>query len=43
VGVSSKLIRGITDEVIVLGYFVITAVAMLVALVPIARRFGRLV
>ncbi len=41
VGVSSILIRGITDETIVLGYFVITAVAMLVALVQIARRFGR--
>jgi hypothetical protein len=41
VGVSSILIRGITDEIVVLGYFVITAVAMLVALVEIARRFGR--
>ncbi len=41
VGVSSILIRGITDEIVVLGYFVITAVAMLVALVQIARRFGR--
>jgi hypothetical protein len=42
VGVSSILIRGLTDEILVLGYFVITAVAMLVALVEIARRFGRL-
>jgi hypothetical protein len=41
VGVSSIFIRGITDEIVVLGYFVITAVAMLVALVQIARRFGR--
>jgi hypothetical protein len=41
VGVSSILIRGITDETIVLGYFVFTAVAMLVALVQIARHFGR--
>jgi hypothetical protein len=41
VGVSSILIRGMHDEVLVLGYFVITAVAMLVALVRIARRFGR--
>jgi hypothetical protein len=40
-GVSSILIRGITDEIIVLGYFVLTAVAMLVVLVQIARRFGR--
>lgn len=41
VGVSSILIRGIYDETVVLGYFVITAIAMLVALVLIARRFGR--
>jgi hypothetical protein len=41
VGVSSILIRDISDEIAVPGYFVITAVAMLVALVQIARRFGR--
>jgi hypothetical protein len=41
IGVSSILIRGINDEIVVLGYFVITAIAMLVALVVIARRFGR--
>jgi hypothetical protein len=41
VGVSSILIRDINDETLILGYFVITAVAMLVALVQIARRFGR--
>jgi hypothetical protein len=41
VGVSSVLIRGVTDETSVLIYFVITAVAMLVALVQIARRFGK--
>jgi hypothetical protein len=41
VGVSAILIRDINDETVVLGYFVITAVAMLVALVVIARRFGR--
>ena len=41
VGVSSILIRGITDEIVVLGYFVFTALAMLVALVQIARHFGR--
>lgn len=41
VGVSAILIRGINDETAVLGYFVVTAVAMLVALVLIARRFGR--
>jgi Predicted membrane protein (DUF2157) len=42
VGVSSMLIRDMTDEILILGYFVITAVAMLVVLVQIARRFGRL-
>jgi len=41
-GVSSMLIRDMTDEILILGYFVITAVAMLVVLVQIARRFGRL-
>ena len=41
VGISSILIRGITDATFVLGYFVITAVVMLVVLVQIARRFGR--
>jgi hypothetical protein len=41
VGVSSMLIRGVTDETFVLSYFVITAIAMLVVLVQIARRFGR--
>jgi hypothetical protein len=41
VGVSSILIRGMSDEILVLGYFGSTAVAMLVALVQIARRFGR--
>jgi Predicted membrane protein (DUF2157) len=41
VGVSSVLIRGISDETSVLIYFVITAVAMLVVLVQIARRFGK--
>ena len=42
VGVSSMLIRDMTDETLILGYFVITAVEMLVVLVQIARRFGRL-
>jgi hypothetical protein len=41
VGFGSILIRGSTDEIVVLGYFVFTAVAMLVALVQIARHFGR--
>jgi hypothetical protein len=41
VGGSSVLIRGVNDTGFVLGYFVITAVAMLVVLVQIARRFAR--
>lgn len=41
IGVSSILIRGMNDETAVLSYFVITAIAMLVALVLIARRIGR--
>jgi hypothetical protein len=41
VGVSSILIRGINDGTAVLAYFAFTAVAMLVALVKIERRFGR--
>ena len=41
VGVSSMLVRNINDFTTILLYFVITAVAMLVALVQIARRFGR--
>jgi len=41
VGVSAILIRDINDGTFVLGYFVVTAVMMLVGLVMIARRFGR--
>ncbi len=41
VGISWMLIRDVTDSTFILSYFVITAVAMLVALVQIARRFGR--
>jgi hypothetical protein len=41
VGVSSVIIRGASDETSVLIYFVTTAVAMLVVLVLIARRFGK--
>jgi len=41
VGGSSVLIRGVNSPGFVLGYFVITAVAMLVVLVQIARRFAR--
>jgi hypothetical protein len=40
VGVSSMFLRGVTDETAVLGYFVVTGVAMLVVLVRIGRRFG---
>jgi hypothetical protein len=41
VGISSILIRDMTDGTLICGYFVITGVVMLVALVMIARRFGR--
>jgi len=41
VGVSSMFLRGVSDETAVLGYFVVTGVAMLVLLVQIGRRFGR--
>lgn len=41
VGVSSMFLRGVSDETAVLGYFVVTGVAMLVMLVIIGRRFGR--
>jgi hypothetical protein len=41
IGVSSMLLRSVTDDTAVLSYFVVTAIAMLVLLVQIARRFGR--
>ena len=41
VGVSSMFLRYVTGDTAVLSYFVITAIAMLVLLVQIARRFGR--
>jgi len=41
VGVSSLLLRTFNDTTAILGYFVITGVAMLVGLILIARRFGR--
>ncbi len=41
VGVSSILVREMTDDTAILSYFVVTGVAMLIALVLIARRFGR--
>jgi hypothetical protein len=41
VGVSSLFLRGFTDDSAVLSYFVVSGVAMLVALVQIGRRFGR--
>ena len=41
VGISSVLVRELTDTSTILSYFVVTGVAMLIALVWIARRFGR--
>jgi hypothetical protein len=40
VGASSMFLRGINDETAVLGYFVVSGIAMLVVLVQIERRFG---
>ena len=41
VGISAILLRNINDGATILSYFVLTGVAMLVALIQIARRFGR--
>ena len=41
VGASELLLRSTNDETAVLAYFVVTGIAMLGALVLIARRFGR--
>jgi hypothetical protein len=41
VGVSSLLLRNALDETFILFYFVVTAIAMIVMLVQVARRFGR--
>jgi hypothetical protein len=41
VGASSMFLRGVSDETAVLGYFVVTGIAMLVMLVMIGRRFGK--
>jgi len=41
VGVSSMLVRNASDGTFILAYFVFTAIAMIVMLVQIARRFGR--
>ncbi len=41
VGVSWMLLRNAADEAFILTYFVLTATAMIVMLVLIARRFGR--
>ena len=41
VGLSSILLRNVNDFTLILTYFVFTAIAMIVMLVLIARRFGR--
>jgi hypothetical protein len=40
VGTSSLFIRGINDFTVILGYFVVTAIAMVAGLVVVARNFG---
>jgi hypothetical protein len=41
VGMSYLFTRDLSDDTLILGYFVITAILMLALLVQIARRFGR--
>ena len=41
IGVSSMLLRNANDATLILMYFVVTAIAMVVMLVMIARRFGK--
>ena len=41
VGVSSLLLRSVSDGATILSYFVVTGIVMLVGLIIIARRFGR--
>ena len=41
IGVSSMLLRNVNDFTLILMYFVVTAIAMIVLLVMIARRFGK--
>jgi len=41
IGVSSILLRALSDPMGVLSYFVVTGIAMLVTLTVMARRFGR--
>ena len=41
IGVSYMLVRNASDSTFILAYFVFTAIAMIVMLVQIARRFGR--
>jgi hypothetical protein len=41
IGISSILIRNISSDTAILGYFVVTGIAMLITLLVIARRFGK--
>lgn len=40
-GLSAMLVREMNDGILIMSYFLVTGVAMLIALVMIARRFGR--
>ncbi len=42
IGVSWMLLRNASDSTFILAYFVLTAIAMIVMLTQVARRFGRL-
>ena len=41
VGVSTLVVRNVSDDTSIMAYFVFSAIAMLIALVQIGRRFGR--
>lgn len=41
VGLSSLVLRNVSGDTSIMGYFVVSGVAMLIALVQIGRRFGR--
>ncbi|MCC6586379.1 MAG: DUF2157 domain-containing protein [Bryobacterales bacterium] len=41
IGISAVLVRGMTGDTVIFGYFTVTGTAMLITIVAIARRFGR--
>lgn len=41
IGISAVLVRDMTGDTAIFGYFIVTGIAMLVTLVSVARRFGK--